>query len=137
VKLNKFKLAKKNSSLERKETYLIIEVLGFVRMAGQEHPEKRNYDGDLVKMGSLRYQTFIKSGTQCVTCGLEASFFAKEKNNGEVSYHFNLYGIDSSGDEVLFTKDHIHPKSKGGKDLLSNFQTMCIICNSIKGNTLS
>jgi 5-methylcytosine-specific restriction endonuclease McrA len=34
------------------------------------------------------------------------------------------------------TKDHIVPKSKGGKDMLSNTQTMCVICNTKKGDTL-
>ena len=32
------------------------------------------------------------------------------------------------------TKDHIIPKSKGGKDILDNFQTMCFECNTKKGN---
>jgi 5-methylcytosine-specific restriction endonuclease McrA len=34
------------------------------------------------------------------------------------------------------TKDHIVPKSKGGKDMLSNTQTICVICNTKKGDTL-
>ena len=34
------------------------------------------------------------------------------------------------------TKDHILPKSKGGKDEIDNYQTMCIRCNKAKGNNL-
>lgn len=34
------------------------------------------------------------------------------------------------------TKDHIIPKSKGGKDELNNYQTMCVICNVKKGNKI-
>jgi 5-methylcytosine-specific restriction endonuclease McrA len=32
------------------------------------------------------------------------------------------------------TKDHIFPKSKGGKDVIENMQTMCTICNKNKGS---
>jgi hypothetical protein len=32
------------------------------------------------------------------------------------------------------TKDHIIPKSCGGEDCHSNYQTMCSICNSLKGH---
>ena len=42
--------------------------------------------------------------------------------------------IDDNGQEVLITKDHIIPKSKGGKDKLDNYQTMCVRCNKRKGN---
>lgn len=125
----------KKQVLERKETYPIEEVLPFVKMPGMRNPGIRDYGGDLIKMNSLRYQTFIKSGTKCVTCGLAASFFAKEKTIGLEKYHFNLYGLDASGDEVLFTKDHIQPKSKGGPDTLENFQTMCLVCNLAKADT--
>ena len=48
----------------------------------------------------------------------------------------NLYAIDENGKEVLMTKDHILPKSKGGKDEIDNYQTMCIRCNEAKGNNL-
>lgn len=44
--------------------------------------------------------------------------------------------IDENGKEVLMTKDHIIPKSKGGADDISNYQTMCERCNEAKGNRL-
>ena len=34
------------------------------------------------------------------------------------------------------TKDHIIPKSKGGKDSLKNLQPMCIRCNEAKGSKI-
>lgn len=70
------------------------------------------------------------------SCGLEGSFMAMEKSEKDVSFHFNMYGIEESGNEVLFTKDHIIPKSKGGSNQLSNYQTMCVNCNQNKRDNL-
>lgn len=40
--------------------------------------------------------------------------------------------IDENGKEVLMTKDHVIPKSKGGANDISNYQTMCKRCNEAK-----
>jgi 5-methylcytosine-specific restriction endonuclease McrA len=45
-----------------------------------------------------------------------------------------LYGKNSKGEEVLLTKDHIKPKSLGGKNHHSNYQTMCVDCNVEKAS---
>ena len=47
--------------------------------------------------------------------------------------HFNLYA-ELDGYIVLMTKDHIVPRSKGGKNMLENYQTMCCLCNSAKSD---
>ena len=90
-----------------------------------------------VKMNSQRYHTFKNTGTNCVKCGLKGKFFALEKSpyDKHPYYHFNLYGFDENDNEILFTKDHIIPKSLGGKDHIDNYQTMCSICNGTKGNS--
>lgn len=69
-------------------------------------------------------------------CGIEGKFFAKEKFADQSTYHLNLYAVDNNGDEILMTKDHIIPRSKGGIDDISNYQTMCKLCNEAKGNKL-
>lgn len=97
---------------------------------------KVELDGDLIKGNSQRYQTFFTKGCKCVKCGIEGKYFAKEKRENEKSCHLNLYAIDENGKEVLMTKDHIIPKSKDGKDDISNYQTMCYKCNLEKGNNL-
>lgn len=94
-----------------------------------------NFDGDMIYGNSHRYQTFFTKGTKCACCGLEGKYFAKEKCKDVNRYHLNLYGVDENGNEVLMTKDHILPKSKGGRNHLDNYQTMCIRCNMLKGNT--
>ena len=92
------------------------------------------FDGDFIKANSQRIQTFKKKGCTCVSCGLQGTYFVKEKVDGDGSFHLNLYGINQKGKEILFTKDHIIPKSKGGIDDISNYQTMCFNCNVKKGN---
>jgi 5-methylcytosine-specific restriction endonuclease McrA len=94
---------------------------------------RETFHGDEIKFSSHRLWTFFETGITCVNCGIEGEFFAKEKNGEhEESFHLNLYGIDG-GKEVLMTKDHITPKSEGGNDHISNYQTMCKPCNEKKG----
>ena len=93
-------------------------------------------NGYKFKLRSFRYQTFLMSGISCVKCGLKISFFAFEKNIPDEPPHANAYGVLKDGTEVLFTKDHIVPASRGGKNNIDNFQTMCYTCNRKKGNKL-
>lgn len=101
-------------------------------------------NGYKVRTSSLRYQTFNRS-LECVKCGLKGRFLALERclsdkgghegNKEGQGFHLNLYALNDKGEEVLMTKDHIIPKSKGGPDLLDNLQTMCTNCNAEKGNS--
>lgn len=85
------------------------------------------------KMYSLRYITFRKS-LACVKCGLVGSVMRLEMTRGSRDEipHFNLYARNEHGHLVLMTKDHIYPKSKGGRDIPENMQTMCEHCNGKK-----
>ncbi len=91
-----------------------------------------------VAMGSHRYELFATKGIRCVRCGLTGVFFALERGakNSADKFHFNLYGFDGKGREMLITKDHIVPRAKGGKNTLRNYQTMCQKCNQQKGDKL-
>jgi len=138
----------------RVKNYPIQEILDIVIDASEikelkcVKPTKKEYkvaitrlvDGYAVKMDSLRYQCFKLKSTVCCHCGLKATHFGLEVEHCNmdvlvIPYHFNLYGI-KNGKEVLFTKDHILPKSKQGKDVIENMQTMCTICNCKKGNKI-
>jgi 5-methylcytosine-specific restriction endonuclease McrA len=101
---------------------------------------KLKIDGHAAKITSLRFRMFALKGTKCVYCGVEGQYFAYEKPSicpPKTGWHLNLYGIDENGDEVMLTMDHIHPKSKGGKDILSNVQPLCTICNGKKADSVS
>lgn len=106
----------------------VIPLIGTTR-------ERVLINGIPVKVSALRLRTF-KGGLQCVACSLQASHFAieRDKNTTESDgpYHINLYGM-RDGKEILFTHDHTLARSLGGKDDLSNTETMCSPCNSKKG----
>jgi hypothetical protein len=88
-----------------------------------------------VNVNSLRLRTFYHSGVECHYCGIIGTYFAIEKTpgNDHTGYHLNLYGIDKSNNEILFTHDHIIAKAFGGENKLHNTQTMCGPCNWSKG----
>lgn len=110
--------------------YKIEEIVPFI---GQD---KIQLGDKKANCKSLRLKTFkntysILGKIQCSHCLLEATEFRLERSSLIDNLHLNLY----SNDGILFTKDHIMPKSKGGKDNLLNTQTMCTKCNCSKGNS--
>ena len=129
-------MVNKKRIYERNSIVSIEEVLSNV--APLKSNNKKVYNNCPVRMDSLRYHVFKEKGIVCVNCGLHATYFALERSVSQDTkfYHFNLYGITVDEEEVLFTKDHIIPKSLGGKDHLDNLQTMCSTCNWLKGNTV-
>jgi hypothetical protein len=99
--------------------------------------EKREYviDGKkyAVRMNSHRYFIFRESLT-CAACGLIGTKMILEQHPADKSPHFNLYGVEN-GKLILMTKDHIQAKAYGGEDRHSNYQTMCVVCNNLKGSS--
>jgi len=122
----------------RKEIYDIDDVLQYVKpQSGGVLNHPRLFNGVHVKMRSSRYQVFLIKGTDCVCCGAVGAFFALEshkKGARRDNWHFNLYAINKYGHEILMTKDQIIPKSKGGRNHISNLQPMCAKCNHTKDN---
>lgn len=87
----------------------------------------------VVKMNAQRYFMF-KENLCCVCCGLVGKRMFLEYHPYDMTPHFNLYG-EENGELVLMTKDHILAKALGGEDRHSNYQTMCAVCNRLKGHT--
>lgn len=123
----------KKYSIGEVYTILGVEALS-IKEVNKKSRTNVEVDGFQVYRESLRYATFYQTGTKCVCCGREGSYFVlsadKDGNNADTRRHFNLY----SEDGVLMTKDHIRPKKLGGKDHIDNMQTMCEHCNKLKGS---
>lgn len=92
--------------------------------------------GKRVSRSSFKLYCFKRKGLVCAKCNLEGKEFHLEYNTYENMWVLNLYGF--KGDRpILFTHDHIIPKSKGGlPKTISNIQTMCYPCNHKKGDSL-
>ncbi len=58
----------------------------------------------------IRRQVFKRDVWKCVSCGRRAE------------------------DNIILHIDHITPRSKGGKDEMNNYQTLCETCNIGKSN---
>jgi HNH endonuclease len=111
--------------------YAPSEILPLVSFPKNGKAERKMFDEDIINFGSFRLQTFAAKGIVCVSCGLVGSYFIKEKATSNDKYfHLNFY----TDCDMMMTKDHIIPKSKGGRDCLENFAPMCRRCNQEKGN---
>jgi len=101
-----------------------------------------NYKGKEIKVrrNSDRYILFKEKGLNCVCCGLTANKAYVEMTKYDLecgsTAHINLYHVDSNGKRILFTKDHIIPRSKGGPDIQENYQVMCSPCNQKKDDKI-
>jgi len=120
--------------IRKEEVYSPQDIIPLLVDAFNNGIETINIDGDVIRTKSERYRVFDKS-FKCSHCDIVGTRLYKEKTNEDHNlYHFNLYGIDENDQEVLMTKDHIVPKSKGGRNSLDNYDTMCTICNKNKSN---
>jgi len=109
--------------LRKGKKYPVTELLN------QIQGKRINLDGDSVSVSGKRFKLFQKN-IQCRGCGIKGQYFVKEKGSElDRSWHLNLYALNDINEEILMTKDHIIPKSKGGENDLSNLQVLCLRCN--------
>lgn len=124
---------------ERHGTYDLSTVFDWVELSNVDSLKLKQFEGLDVLSSLLGYTVFKQQGTKCKCCPTEGTYFALEKTPGPGrskfnNWHFNLYGKNHIGVEVMLTKDHIKPKSAGGSDALTNLQPMCEPCNTNKGS---
>lgn len=130
IRLDKIKRTRQQICLGE---FRIDEVLPYVSKKQRKREYNTNGSTYQVRMDSSRYFVF-RENIKCSACGLEGTKFCLEKNLGDTAPHFNLYAVENNRN-ILMTKDHIYPKSIGGGETHSNFQTMCTICNNLKGSS--
>lgn len=126
---------RENHGVERLENFDMKDIISDIRQALKNGEKSKNYLGHNVNLVSKRLMMFAQKGTVCTCCGLKATHFGLDLPAKQQVPHFNLYGITDKGKEILFTKDHHVPKSKGGSDHLDNLNTMCGPCNWNKSDT--
>lgn len=96
------------------------------------------YKDVLINISHPNYNLYTSTaplhGSKCVSCdrvATKAVIFISKTAPVKKGY-FHVF----SEDNVIFTKDHIIPRAHGGKNVLENYQTMCMTCNQAKGHTL-
>lgn len=82
-----------------------------------------------ISLGSVKYKLFHKDDYTCCCCGLRAT--AVDIYGDQPKPHYVLF---RGREDRFLTIDHIHPRSKGGKNKFSNLQTLCNVCNIARGN---
>ena len=128
----------KMDSIKRYPIDLVFTILGEENLATDCYSKscksaenQITVDGYNVYTRSLRYMTFYQKGCKCCVCGKEGTHFTLDSGaDNPDRKHFNLRADDGT----LMTRDHIIPKSRGGREHISNMQTMCVDCNKAKGN---
>ena len=96
-------------------------------------------DSKYLKRLYMLYKISGKNEIRCPFCGTKASHFRLVQDIAQTNatnYYFHLYGFSKTKNKTVympFNIDHILPKSKGGQNIISNFQATCHTCNFNKG----
>ena len=87
---------------------------------------KKDYKDSTTRIKIIK-QLIERDGCLCLECKEKPKYFALGKDNAGY-WHLDLYS-KMDGEHYMYTIDHIHPKSKGGKNHIDNYQLLCKICN--------
>jgi len=93
---------------------------------------KKDYQDSKTRIKIIK-QLIDRDGCKCQECKKEPTYFAMGKDNAGY-WHLDLYSKED-GEHYMYTIDHIHPKSKGGKNHIDNYQLLCKICNEDKSDS--
>jgi hypothetical protein len=123
-----------------------VSIEEFVSAAEATNAAYRKFTGGIflgeeVNMSTLNLRMHLHKGFDCIECGAKGSYLKVERTPGPPhiiysDWHLNLYAVNATGEEVLMTKDHRYPRSKGGSDEIENLDPMCSKCNHKKGDKI-
>lgn len=130
---SKKKRNRKNHNYKLYKNYTINKIFDYINK--NELPDKDIYH-KLDYIDSFERIIIIKElldrdGYKCQNCNIKPSFFALGLDKSK-RWHLDLY----SDNHDMFTIDHIHPKSKGGKNNIENYQLLCKVCNEDKSDNI-
>lgn len=128
--------SKKKKKPIRLAVYTIDLIFDFIKA----NPREKYFidaDGNSCKL--RRAKIFLKKGIKCIEngCCITGNFFALDLWPDGGGLHLDLFGYNEHGDEIMLTIDHKHPKSLGGKNSISNYDTLCKYHNARKGNKVN
>ena len=115
-------------------TYTIEEMMPLISEAVMKKRKLLQLPSGKRARLSSTLKIFHHCGVICAKCGVKGTIFREVRHDKKM--HIRLLGI-KDGKEVMMTKDHIIPHSKGGSNSSSNMQTMCCECNSEKQDEVS
>lgn len=81
---------------------------------------------------ALRAHIFHRDGYRCVRCEAKA-LRVPENYDGRQTLSTDTF--DGAGWRDILVLDHILTLAAGGRNIVSNFQTLCEVCNKRKGYT--
>lgn len=82
---------------------------------------------------NLQLNDYKCSNRECNSVVFKNLVSLQESNLTKNLYYITLQPISENG--VIFTRDHILPVSKGGKNKFDNIRIMCENCNKELGNS--
>ena len=115
----------KNFGYKILETKSLEDGIAFIRTLSKTIRPSRKHN--LVDLADVN-PTCVCCKSKGVKFCLGQGEFAGIKGRGD-DLHWDLY----TEDDVALSIDHIVPKSDGGANHISNYQLMCVVCNSFKG----
>lgn len=123
-----------NHGYEIFKKYEIEEIFSSVEKGVIPDPiiySKKDYQDSKTRAKIIK-QMIERDGCHCQSCQKVPTYFAMGKDNAGY-WHLDLYS-EVEGEHYMYTIDHIHPKSKGGKNHIDNYQLLCKVCNEDKSD---